>query len=411
MASGTYTLTNIKNQHTCVVSWSTSRSSSTSTSVTVSLTLKITCGTYTAFSSPTGDSDLCINGTWDTVGGSGKGGYGGVSLSKGGTWSKTYSKTITWASSSAITCQVYVDYYAGGWGPSGDGGTTQSFTVSVPSYVAYTSPSTPGSLTTGATFYGNLNGGNGNVTVSWSASSGGTNNPVKNYTIQAKYPGGSWYDKWTGTGTSTTLNFDGTAGQEITINLQIRANGTNSSYNSGWRAGSVIAKTISAPGTPSYRRIEYDSTTEVGTQASGKGGGPVSQKIRLQWGSVTGATGYEVRLMRRPTSGTGWEEYSSSYLTTTNNYLDVTLPSRSLYPGTRNNDLWLNVRAVRNVTNKYVTSWVGPYYGFSRSATVRLFDGSSWRNGGVWVYNGGWKPAKKVYIYAAGAWKGNKLFS
>ena len=98
-------------------------------------------------------------------------------------------------------------------------------------------------------------------------------------------------------GTSTTLNFDGTAGQEITINLQIRANGTNSSYNSGWRAGSVIAKTISAPGTPSYRRIEYDSTTEVGTQASGKGGGPVSQKIRLQWGSVTGATGYEVRLM------------------------------------------------------------------------------------------------------------------
>lgn len=120
-----------------------------------------------------------------------------------------------------------------------------------------------------------------------------------------------------------------------------------------------------------------------------------------------------ISVLSGPTStlkigNTGWEEYSSSYFTTSNTYLDVQLPQRSLYPGSRVNDCWLNVRAVRS--GQY-SSWVGPSWGFTRSGCIKVFDGSSWRNAAVWIYNGSkWIPAKYINIYENGGWKRSKLF-
>lgn len=308
MASGTYTLTNIQRQHTCVVSWSTSRSSSTSTSVTVSLTLKITCGTYTDFSSPAGDSDLCINGSWD---GGSKGGYGGVSLTKGKSWSKTYSKSITWASSSNIPCQVYVDYYAGGWGPSVSGGTTQSFSVSVPSYVSYTKVSTPTWKSgNGANFYGNLAGGDGKVTVTWNASSAGTDNSVTGYIIQAQYPGGSWYEKWNSTGTSATLQFDGLSGSNCAIKLRIQAKGSaGTSYYSNWSSEITVnalgRSKCSAPTSITIRSTSSSTSTVLSTKDCGSG------NFYIHWSAGTAGLnnaiqGYSIYYRDKTSGATSW---------------------------------------------------------------------------------------------------------
>lgn len=508
MASGTYTLTGIKNSHTCVVSWSTSRSSATSTSVTVSLTLKITCGTYTAFSSPAGDSDLCINGTWDTVGGSGKGGYGGVSLNKGGTWSKTYSKTITWASSGAITCQVYVDYYASGWGPSPDGGTTQSFTVSVPTYQSITGP-TAG--TTRASYSGNTfsiswsgfsagtypitryelwyqsstdnstwsdrvrvpgystslsysyswTGGTWNtyyrfcavaldkdgryssttaysssvrkyatacgapstinrspsstvyirdtVTISWSGASNGTNNTINGYNLQYGTSTSSYSTKSvTTTSTSSSTTFVPTSSGTWYYRIQTKGTAGSSYYGtSTWRSFTVSA--VGAPSTCRYVITEDGSNDVTGdTTAPSSRATIVNKTFKGTWTVGAGATSYQIRLMRRNDANTAWEEYSSTYYTSTTNSYTFSLPIRSSYPGTRRNDLWYNVRSVRN---GYYSAWVGPYYGFSRSACVKIYNGSTWKNGAVWIFNGSkWIPARYVKFYNGSAWKNSKLY-
>lgn len=319
----------------------------------------------------------------------------------------TATKTIT--ASKTFTVSAYMDAYAGGYGPVPSGGRNFSFTVSVPGVI--TAPSTPSWKSIG-TAYGNLSGGQGDVSVSWNASSAGTGNTVKNYTIQACYPGGSWYDKWTGTGTSTTLNFDGTAGSNCAISLRIRANG-NAGVNSGWSAtGTAMMYTIFTPTNIRLYAIEHDPNTIRGTQASGIGGGSVAQKIRLSWNASSGATGYRVRLMWRNTANTAWEEYSSNYYSTSSNYLDITLPPKSSYPGSRRNDLWINVQAYKSTPNRvtYYTSWVGPYYGFRRSATTKIYINNSWKNGSVWIFNGTkWCPASDIHIYNSG-WRKSKLF-
>lgn len=319
----------------------------------------------------------------------------------------TATKTIT--ASKTFTVSAYMDAYAGGYGPVPSGGRNFSFTVSVPGVI--TAPSTPSWKSIG-TAYGNLSGGQGDVSVSWNASSAGTGNTVKNYTIQACYPGGSWYDKWTGTGTSTTLNFDGTAGSNCAISLRIRANG-NAGVNSGWSAtGTAMMYTIFAPENVRYYAIEHDPNTIRGTQASGFGGGSVAQKIRLSWNASSGATGYRVRLMWRNTANTAWEEYSSNYYSTSSNYLDITLPPKSSYPGSRRNNLWINVQAYKSTPNRvtYYTGWEGPYYGFRRSATAKIYVDGAWKNGSVWIFNGTkWCPASDIHIYNSG-WRKSKLF-
>ena len=320
------------------------------------------------------------------------------------------STTRTMTSAGTYTVYYDLDMYSGGWGPTPDGGWyNKSFTVYIPGII--TAPSTPSFKSIG-TAYGNLSGGQGDVSVSWNASSAGTGNTVRDYTIQARYPGESWYDKWTGTGTSTTLNFNGTAGSNCAISLRIRANG-NAGVNSGWSTtGTAMVYTIFAPENVRYYAIEHDPNTIRGTQASGLGGGSVAQKIRLSWNASSGATGYRVRLMWRNTANTAWEEYSSNYYSTSSNYLDITLPPKSSYPGSRRNDLWINVQAYKSTPNRvtYYTSWVGPYYGFRRSATVKIYINNSWKNGSIWIFNGNkWCPASDVHIYNSG-WKKSKLF-
>ena len=342
------------------------------------------------------------------------------------------SKTGTYTAAQTITVYAKVAVNSGTYGPTGDyggaysdtwwdpsnppsdaktkgGGRCFKFTVYIPGII--TAPSTPSFKSIG-TAYGNLSGGQGDVSVSWNASSAGTGNTVRDYTIQACYPGESWYDKWTGTGTSTTLNFNGTAGSNCAISLRIRANG-NAGVNSGWSAtGTAMVYTIFAPGNVRYYAIEHDPNTIRGTQASGIGGGSVAQKIRLSWNASSGATGYRVRLMWRNTANTAWEEYSSNYYSTSSNYLDITLPPKSSYPGSRRNDLWINVQAYKSTPNRvtYYTSWVGPYYGFRRSATTKIYINNSWKNGSIWIFNGTkWCPASDIHIYNS-EWKKSKLF-
>lgn len=109
-------------------------------------------------------------------------------------------------------------------------------------YTDVTACTAPTSFTSGKEFYGNLNGGDGSVVVSWSGASAGTNNSIAGYKIQGRYPGGDWYDKWEGTGTSATIYFEGLAGQTITIDLRIQTKGSaGASYYSGWKTGSVVA--------------------------------------------------------------------------------------------------------------------------------------------------------------------------
>lgn len=109
-------------------------------------------------------------------------------------------------------------------------------------YTDVTACTAPTSFTSGKEFYGNLNGGDGSVVVNWSGASAGTNNSIAGYKIQCRYPGGDWYDKWEGTGSTATIYFEGLAGQTITIDLRIQTKGSaGASYYSGWKTGSVVA--------------------------------------------------------------------------------------------------------------------------------------------------------------------------
>lgn len=392
MASGTYTLTNIKNQHTCVVSWSTSRSSSTSTSVTVSLTLKITCGTYTAFSSPAGDSDLCINGTWDTVGSSGKGGYGGVSLSKGGTWSKTYSKTITWASSNNITCQVYVDYYAGGWGPSGDGGTTQSFSISVPSYVSYT---VPGAGTTSASM------SSGTFTITWSGFTNGTNNAITTYEL--------WYQESTNNSTwsararvpnytnrlsprsfTTTFGTPGKYYRFCAVALGT-VSGTYSNINA-W--GNSVLKTAGKLATPTWK------AGMNGAVVFGRFSGADSWSHTLSWNSVSSATSntltsYNVQACYP--GGTYYDKYNGSATSASfawDGYIDKLCPVK------------LRIQARGSAGSSYYSNYSSEITVYVMNRDVSIFNGSKWRTGKIWIYtSSGWKLAINTFVYNGSVWK------
>lgn len=316
MASGTYTLTNIQRQHTCTVSWSTSRSSSTSTSVTVSLTLKITCGTYTDFSSPAGDSDLCINGTWDSSGGSGKGGYGGLSLTKGKSWSKSYTSTITWASSSNITCQVYVDYYAGGWGPSPNGGTTQSFSVSVPTYQSYTNPVAG---TTSCSY------SNNSFSISWSGFKNGTSNAITTYELwyQESSDNSTWSDRarvpgYTNRLSPTSYTWTGGTWNKYYRFCAVALGTVSGTYSSTSAWGNSVRKYATSCGAPTTITIRSGSSTTSSALSTQNCG---STNFYIHWSAGTAGTnnpivGYSVYYRNKTTNGS-WTKLRDVNSTTT----------------------------------------------------------------------------------------------
>lgn len=183
-----------------------------------------------------------------------------------------------------------------------------SVTVSGTGAASYTACTAPTSFTNGTQFYGNLNGGNGNVTVSWSGASGGTNNAIVGYTIQARYPGGDWYDKWSGTGSSTTLNFDGTAGQTITIDLRIQTRGAaGADWYSGWKTGSVVALGRSACGAPNSMSVS-PSTVAPGSSVTLSWSGASSglnnsiSSYYIEWGYADGGWNYSKTVNSTSTS-------------------------------------------------------------------------------------------------------------
>lgn len=258
--------------------------------------------------------------------------------------------STTGGENQTVRFKVVQDGNTGGsWGEV----DTSSYTVTS-SAMPYTACTAPTSFTSGTQFYGNLNGGNGNVYVSWSGASGGTNNSIVGYTIQALYPGGTWYEKWSGSGTSTTLNFDGVAGSNITISLRIQTRGSaGSAYYSGWKSGSVVALGRTKCSPPTYLSLSYSGTLEVGkscTLSWTKGSGGLNNGFahtQLQyscqgsepwhdWGTSTGTSkgdswsapwaGKNI-IYRARTVGSAGESYASDWVSTSHYRMYPTSPS------------------------------------------------------------------------------------
>lgn len=285
---------------------------------------------------------------------------------------------------------------------------TASGTISVPA--AYTKCGAP-TLTINKTsaYMGDQ------CTVTYKNASGGTNNSINGYTIQWSHDKNSWSNY--GSKVNTTANNGSFNHSEVSVTgwmyFRMRTEGSaGSGYYSDW--SNVVGCYYSEISAPSYARYiitedgSYDEYGDSSAPTQNRTWCAMNKTFRAKWTAGAGATSYQIRLMRRNSAGTAWEEYSSSYWSTTSTTYDVQLPNRNLYPGDRNNDLWYNVRSVRN--GRY-SAWVGPSYGYMRSAAIKIFDGSSWKNGAVWIYNGSkWIPAKYVNVYNSGAWKRSKLF-
>ena len=316
--NGNYTFSGaseIRFNHSVKCSYSVTRSSDASPTLSIHMEFTVTCGSYTRFESPQGDSQMAVNGTWYDYGTNAQVDRGytgswisdhfkGLTLNKGDSQRYEYDVDISWAKSDALRLCFYVDYDAGGWGPTPAGGVNKQISVTPPAYnppPTYTACTAPTSFTSGTQFYGNLNGGDGNVTVSWSGASGGTNNAITGYAIQAQYPGGDWYDKWSGTGNSTTLNFDGEAGKTIAINLRIQTRGAaGSSYYSGWKTGSVIALGRTACSAPAnvYINSNSDSNQYVNPGST----------VRLYWSGAAGGLNNAISryYIQRRKNGGAW---------------------------------------------------------------------------------------------------------
>lgn len=204
--------------------------------------------------------------------------------------------------------------------------TNSSYTVApiapAPSYTKCGKPSWKTS--SGTTFYGNLSGGNGNVTVSWNAGSAGTNNSVTGYIIEAQYPNGDWYEKWNGGNvTSATINFDGYADRNCDINLRIRTKGSaGASYYSDW-SSTIYVRSLGrtkceAPGTVTIRSGTSATSSAITQKDCGSG------SFYIHWtagsaGVNNSISGYIVYKRNKTSGQTTWSvlrEVSASTLYT-----------------------------------------------------------------------------------------------
>lgn len=247
------------------------------------------------------------------------------------------SKSWTVKNVTSISVSWVCDIYSGGYGPGSK--LSGSFTITVPKVATYTACGAPTWKSgNGSTFYSNLCAGttNGNVTVTWNAGTAGTNNSVTGYIIQARYPkegtqnsydSNAWYEKWNGTGTSATLNFDGWASSACDIQLRIRTKGSaGSSYYSGW-SSTIYVRSLgrtnpSAPTSAAWSKSTIYCGESYRITVSGASAG-VNAAI----------TGYEWQ----------WKYDSNSWTSagsTTTAYLDDTIGSYS----TSNRTLYWRVR-------------------------------------------------------------------
>lgn len=329
-----------------------------------------------------------------------------INVTGNGTWKIGGEVSWTVKDTTSIAVSFGIDLYGGGWGPSPSDGLYGSFTCYVPRVSSYTSCKAP-TLTVDRTsaYMGDT------MKVSYSGAAGGTNNSINGYTVQWSHDQKSWSNYGSKISTTSTSGSFNHAEVSVTgwMYFRMRTEGSaGSSYYSGW--SNVVGcnyKTIGTPTNCKYIITEdgsNDETGYAGLSGSRRSWPAVSKTIKAQWTAAAGAASYSVELMRRNSADTGWETYAT-YSTSSTSYT-FNLPNRSSFPGSRRNDCWYRVRAVRN---GFYSSYAGPSWGFRRSATVRLYNGG-WKNGAVWIYTGSkWVPAHTVHLYNSG-WKTTKLY-
>lgn len=208
-------------------------SNKTSGSITVNpYTTATKCGMPTkAYRTPSGDAGVGVPQkiTWEgQTGGTNNSivGYNFRYRKDGATsWVGTYSTssptyTFTPTSTGAWDYQIQVKGSAG----SAYYSDWKGFTFNAITPVKLSTPSMK-STSNGKTFFGNLQGGDGFVTVEWNGVSDAAGNDVTGYDVQACYPGGTFYSKGIFTGTSAKLQFDGYKDAVCPIQVRVIARG------------------------------------------------------------------------------------------------------------------------------------------------------------------------------------------
>ncbi|MGS2724925.1 RHS repeat-associated core domain-containing protein [Porticoccus sp. GXU_MW_L64] len=242
---------------------------------------------------PSNSNDGAYSVTWGTV--TGATSYELQRRANGGSWSTLQTNSSTSRSESGLGSATY-GYRVRACSAVG----CSAYSAVDTTYVAI-APSVPSSISTPSTSY------SGSHSVSWGSSSGS----VTAYELYQQKDGGSWVLKYSGAGTSATLN-------NLTIGTyayRVRARktvGTFSAYSGYRNSNSSMVTTPSIPGAPSAPS------------------GVSSSSISLSWGAVTGASHY--LLTRTGPGGLGTITVSGTSLT--DNGPTQQNPSATLTEGT-----------------------------------------------------------------------------
>lgn len=407
----TTTLNGLKNSNTATVTYSVTRSSTSNAYVTVTMSISIYNG-YKGnnWSSPTGNGRFGANvGTWNSdtknwnsytkVGSD----WGGMSLNYGAT--KTigpYSASVYWPYSSTMPLGVYIDYHAGGWGPTANtAGLRWTINASVPTYATWTATTGPTAMyrSPNPTYYGDT------VTLRWEGCANGTNNTITGYRIEYSY------NNWSTYSTTSTLNTTAGSGSLSFTCSQDKSYVYRLCIISTKTTRKVTYNSFSLSHVGDVSNIQYIRSEENNT--SGSFNHWVDRVLKLKWTSATGAQSYQVMILRPDNDGwyTNYQTYSTSSTSIT-----INLPTRSVFPGpyhwnsseTRTGHrFYVQVRSVRS--GKY-GEWIGNDCAIWRSAAVRIRNGSSWSNGSVYVYHNGWKLARELYVRSGSTWQYSKRY-
>lgn len=251
------------------------------------------------------------------------------------------------------------------------------------------------------------------MTVSYSGAAGGTNNGITGYDVQWSHNKSTWNTYNVSLGTSTKGSF---SHSEVSTTgwmyFRMRTKGSaGSSYYSGW--SNVVGCNYTNIGN--VTGIQYVRSAEEPGAKTGAFDYWCDRKAGVKWNAVAGATTYQVKIMYVNNSHNYADFQTVSTSSTSYTFI---LPARSIFPGNRYWDattepktgtrFYINVRAGRN---GFYSDWIGNGYACWRSATVRIRDSSSWKNGAVYIYtSSGWRVAREVYVYNGSKWIDSKRF-
>lgn len=166
--------------------------------------------------------------------------------------------------------------YASEWVYSGN--TTTSFTA----------PSTPSTINIPSSIAPDKT-----ASISWSATSGGTNG-VKGYHWQYSKDGGSnWSEGGTTTGTSASLNLNSAGfghGSRLAVRVRAYTTGQGANYYGGWKTSGVTTTSFVAPSAPRSVVVSTDmpepiptGTYKAGWTAPSSTGTNGVSGYRIQW--------------------------------------------------------------------------------------------------------------------------------